>query len=235
MEISLHIADVLEATKLHKVRILEDEVVNKMAEAGEHDAPYEAVFGDVSKIIDAARDSAASAVNAARTTGYWLVCHRIVEFEQSREERPEYGAVLIERLAEDLTGAVRTRLFPSEPPKQRLFYLSYPPGQPTRGCCRSRTRAPAMSMRPRRCEEDGRSASSTGRSVPSFTSGLPSPRTSRHADKRTERASLEWGHSHPGAVRARQSNDSGHDADGGNSWCPGAIRSDVVAPASCTK
>ena len=32
---------------------------------GEENAPYEAVFGDVSKIIDAARDSAARSVNAA--------------------------------------------------------------------------------------------------------------------------------------------------------------------------
>ena len=68
------------------------------------DAPYEAVFGDVSKIVDAARESAARSVNAAMTAAYWLVGRRIVEFEQSGEERADYGAALIERLAEDLTG-----------------------------------------------------------------------------------------------------------------------------------
>ena len=69
----------LEATKLHKVRTPEDVVVNKMARAGEHDAQYEAVFGDVSKIIDAARESAIRSVNAAMTAAYWLVGHRIVD------------------------------------------------------------------------------------------------------------------------------------------------------------
>ncbi len=67
---------------------------------GEHNAPYQAVFGDASKIIDAARDSAARSVNAAMTAAYWLIGHRIVEFEQSGEERAEYGVALIERLAE---------------------------------------------------------------------------------------------------------------------------------------
>ena len=54
-----------------------------------YDAPYKAVFGDVSKIIDSARDSAARSVNAAMTTAYWLIGRRIVEFEQSGEERAE--------------------------------------------------------------------------------------------------------------------------------------------------
>ncbi len=57
--------------------------------------PYEAVFGDVSKIIDAARESAARSVNAAMTAAYWLIGRRIVEFEQSGEERAEYGAALL--------------------------------------------------------------------------------------------------------------------------------------------
>ena len=69
-----------------------------------HDAPYQTVFGDVSKIIDAARETAARSVNAAMTAAYWLVGRRIVEFEQSGEDRAEYGAALIESLAEDLTG-----------------------------------------------------------------------------------------------------------------------------------
>ena len=71
---------------------------------GEENAPYQAVFGDVSKIIDAARESAIRSVNAAMTAAYWLIGRRIVEFEQLGEERAEYGAALIERLSEDLTG-----------------------------------------------------------------------------------------------------------------------------------
>ena len=93
------------------------------------DDPYEAVFGDVSKIIDVARDSAVRSVNAAMTAAYWLIGRRIVEFEQSGEERAEYGAALLERLAEDLTvrfgrGFSRQNIY-----NMRLFYVSYPPGQ----------------------------------------------------------------------------------------------------------
>ena len=87
-----------------------------MGTPGELDAPYESVFGDVSRIIDAARESAARSVNASMTAAYWLIGRRVVEFEQSGEERAEYGAALIERLAEDLTGQFG-RAF--------LFYPSY--------------------------------------------------------------------------------------------------------------
>ena len=93
------------------------------------DAPYRAVFGDVSKIIDAARESAARSVNAAMTAAYWLVGRRIVEFEQSGEERAEYGAALIARLAEDLTGRFGRGFSRQNVQNMRLFYLSYPPGQ----------------------------------------------------------------------------------------------------------
>ena len=96
---------------------------------GEENAPYEAVFGDVSKIIDAARDSAVRSVNAAMTAAYWLIGRRIVEFEQSGEERAEYGAALIERLAEDLTGRFDRGFSRQNVQNMRLFYLSYPIGK----------------------------------------------------------------------------------------------------------
>jgi hypothetical protein len=96
---------------------------------GEHNAPYLAVFGDVSKIINAARDSVARSVNAAMTAAYWLVGRRIVEFEQSGEERAEYGAALIERLAEDLIGRFGRGFSRQNVQNMRLFYLSYPPDQ----------------------------------------------------------------------------------------------------------
>ena len=96
---------------------------------GEENAPYEAVFGDVSKIIDAARESAVRSVNAAMTAAYWLVGRRIVEFEQSGEERAEYGAALIERLAEDLTVRFGRGFSLQNIYNMRLFYLSYQPAQ----------------------------------------------------------------------------------------------------------
>ena len=96
---------------------------------GELDAPYQAVFGDVSKIIDVAKESAARSVNAAMTAAYWLIGRRVVEFEQSGEERAEYGAALIERLAQDLTGRFGRGFSLQNIYNMRLFYLSYQPGR----------------------------------------------------------------------------------------------------------
>ena len=93
---------------------------------GERNVPYQTVFGDVSKIIDAARESAVRSVNAAMTAAYWLIGRRIVEFEQSGEERAKYGAALIERLAEDLTGRFDRGFSRQNVQNMRLFYLSYP-------------------------------------------------------------------------------------------------------------
>ena len=92
-----------------------------------HDASYQVVCGDVSKIIDAARESAARSVNAAMTAAYWLVGRRIVEFEQSGEDRAEYGAALIENLAADLTGQFGRGFSRQNLQHMRLFYLAYPP------------------------------------------------------------------------------------------------------------
>ena len=108
----------------------EKQVVKRgMAEPDEHGASYQAIFGDVSKIIDAARDSATRSVNAAMTAAYWLIGRRIVEFEQSGGERAEYGAALIERLAEDLTGRFGRGFSRQNIQNMRLFYLSYPLGR----------------------------------------------------------------------------------------------------------
>ena len=178
-----------------------------IATTGGPDANYQAVFGDVSRIIDAARDSAARSVNAAMTGAYWLTGRRIVEFEQLGAVRAEYGAALMERLTEDLTWRFGRGFSRQNVYNMRQFYLAYQPDQilqtptgefdtpyiklgfevllkafrspglPTCGCCRSGMSRPANSTRPRRCAEDGRSANSTGRSVPSSTSAPPCPGT----------------------------------------------------------
>ena len=91
------------------------------------DSPYHTVYGDVSKIIDAARESAARSVNAAMTAAYWLIGRRIVEFEQSGEERADYGTALIEGLAEDLTAKFGRGFSSQNIYNMRLFYLAYHP------------------------------------------------------------------------------------------------------------
>ena len=131
----------------------ERRIVRKTATTGALDARYRSVFGDVSKIIDAARDSAARSVNAAMTAAYWLVGRRIVEFEQSGEERAEYGAALIERLAEDLTVRFGRGFSLQNIYNMRLFYLSYPPDRRfSRHCLEDRLHPPDDRFSRRRLE-----------------------------------------------------------------------------------
>ena len=98
---------------------------------------YDAVLSDIVGLLDAARRTAARAVNALMTATYWAVGRRIVEGEQGGEERADYGKELIERLSLDLgakfgRGFGRSNLF-----QMRAFYLVYrdahlPPGPPAR-------------------------------------------------------------------------------------------------------
>jgi hypothetical protein len=69
----------------------------------------------------------ARSVNAIMTATYWEIGRRIVEYELHGVDRAEYGAHVIDRLAEALTtrfgrGFGRRNLF-----QMRTFYLAYPP------------------------------------------------------------------------------------------------------------
>ena len=92
-------------------------------------------------------EHAARSVNAAMTAAYWLVGHRIVEFEQSGEERAEYGAALIERLAEDLTGQFGRGFSRQNLQHMRLFYLSYQPDRIRQTLSGKSARLPAREIR----------------------------------------------------------------------------------------
>lgn len=100
-----------------------------IVKADELDVQYQSIFGDVSNIIDEARQTTARSVNAVMTAAYWMIGQHIVEFEQGGKERAEYGIALVERLAVDLTerfgrGFSRQNIW-----QMRLFYQSYPPEQ----------------------------------------------------------------------------------------------------------
>ena len=100
-----------------------------IVKANELDVQYQSIFGNVSSIIDVARQSAARSVNAIMTAAYWMIGQHIVEFEQSGEERAEYGTALIKRLAVDLTQQFGRGFSRQNIQQMRLFYLSYPPEQ----------------------------------------------------------------------------------------------------------
>ena len=86
------------------------------------DKDYESILGDVSDVIQTARQSTARAVNAVMTAAYWLIGRRIVEQEQRGRKRASYGEELIQQLAKDLTdrfgrGFGKSNLF-----EMRAFY-----------------------------------------------------------------------------------------------------------------
>lgn len=62
-----------------------------------------AFISDVCSIIENGRQKAYSAVNSTMIETYWKVGQRIVEEEQSGNERAEYGKHIIEQLSKELT------------------------------------------------------------------------------------------------------------------------------------
>jgi predicted nuclease of restriction endonuclease-like (RecB) superfamily len=89
------------------------------------DVNYQAILGDISNVIDAARRSAARSVNCMMTAAYWLIGHRILEFEQKGSERADYGEELLKRLSRDLTWRYGRGFAKSNLYQMRSFYIAY--------------------------------------------------------------------------------------------------------------
>ena len=100
--------------------------MKKMVKAGGHDASYQAILGDVSKIVDAARGSVARSVNAVMTAAYWMIGQHIVEFEQEGEPRADYGKEVVERLAIDLSARYGRGFSVRNVWQMKAFYLAWP-------------------------------------------------------------------------------------------------------------
>lgn len=86
---------------------------------------YDSVLGDISKVIDEARSSAARSVNSIMTAAYWLIGRRIFEFEQKGSERADYGEELLKRLSRDLTSRYGRGFAKSNLYQMRSFYMAY--------------------------------------------------------------------------------------------------------------
>lgn len=90
------------------------------------DIHYDAILGDISGVIEAARRSAARSVNCIMTAAYWLIGRRIVEEEQRGQERAAYGEKLLKRLSSDLANRFGRGFGVDNLQRFRVFYLSYP-------------------------------------------------------------------------------------------------------------
>ena len=89
-------------------------------------ARYEAVFGEVSEIVEAARRTAVRSVNSVMTAAYWLIGRQIAELEQEGRSRAEYGKETVERLAADLSARYGRGFSVRNVWLMRAFYLAWP-------------------------------------------------------------------------------------------------------------
>ena len=84
------------------------------------------ILKDMCGIIESSREAAYQAVNTALIRRNWLIGYRIAEEELQGENRAEYGANVIKKLAKDLTaeygkGFTKTNLY-----NFYSFYKTYP-------------------------------------------------------------------------------------------------------------
>lgn len=87
---------------------------------------YQSIISDIRDIITAGRDSAYSAASAAMVMTYWNIGKRIVEQEQSGEERAEYGKRLISALSDELTKEFGKGFSERNLRNFRKFYTLFP-------------------------------------------------------------------------------------------------------------
>jgi predicted nuclease of restriction endonuclease-like (RecB) superfamily len=87
---------------------------------------YGDVLGEIAVLLESARRSAARSVNSVMTATYWDIGRRIVEFEQCGKQRADYGAELLQRLADDLTKRFGRGFSLRNLRTMRSFYNSWP-------------------------------------------------------------------------------------------------------------
>ena len=62
---------------------------------------YSDVLGDISSVIQKAKQAAARSVNSMMTASYWVIGRRLVEFEQKGKTRADYGKKFLKQLTND--------------------------------------------------------------------------------------------------------------------------------------
>ncbi|MCK7555794.1 PDDEXK nuclease domain-containing protein [Chitinophaga sedimenti] len=81
---------------------------------------------DIKQLLHTARNAACRAVNVAMVHAYWGIGKRIVEEEQKGADRADYGAALLQQLAEQLTKAFGKGFDERELRRIRQFYQAFP-------------------------------------------------------------------------------------------------------------
>jgi predicted nuclease of restriction endonuclease-like (RecB) superfamily len=96
--------------------------VEKRGESGE----VEAVFREITGILETARSTAFRAINTAMVQAYWQIGRVIVEEEQRGKKRAGYGTELIKELSRRLTADFGKGFTERNLRNMRRFYTFYP-------------------------------------------------------------------------------------------------------------
>src|ERR1017187_8630718 len=87
---------------------------------------YNNIRAEIVELLNAARSAASRSVNEVMTATYWEIGRRMVQSEQAGEKRAEYGDVLIQRLAKDLSASFGRGFGSRNLAQMRSFYLAWP-------------------------------------------------------------------------------------------------------------
>ena len=87
---------------------------------------YNSIRAGIIELLKAARKTASQNVNTVMTGTYWEIGRRIVHFEQAGKRRAEYGDLLIQRLAKDISASFGRGFGPRNLAQMRSFYLAWP-------------------------------------------------------------------------------------------------------------
>lgn len=81
---------------------------------------------DIKNLLTAARQRAYNTINFVMVEAYWKIGKRIVEEEQSGNERADYGSFLIKELSKQLAGEFGKGFSEANLRNFRQFYLTFP-------------------------------------------------------------------------------------------------------------
>jgi predicted nuclease of restriction endonuclease-like (RecB) superfamily len=99
---------------------------NILIKSSEHPEGFPPLLESLRGLILQARQKVLRAADAVHVQTCWQIGRHIVEFEQGGEARAEYGAKLLPRLAEKLTGEFGRGFDASNLHKMKQFYLTFP-------------------------------------------------------------------------------------------------------------
>lgn len=100
---------------------------------------YQTAISDIRQIITSGQNYAYQSANRAMVLTYWQIGKRIVEQEQSGEERAEYGTALIETLSNVLTGEFGKTYSKRNLQYFRKFFIYFPDGEIVNACVHNLT------------------------------------------------------------------------------------------------